>query len=346
MNKSARAFYDLEKLKSIPIAEVAQAYGIEVKPSGTDFWCKLRDERTPSCKLYTKTNSFCDFGNTNYGGDTIQLTAFLHSCSRADAIEILANTFGIAPENQATYNRFPSDRQLAKIGIQGDRATKNFDFHPDKYGDSVAMKISEKYAMTVERLSEQYPDVYHQMLRAKAVPYVHSLRQMYLAELRQLYEFSVSLGLNFQTNSELFDEARELMRDAQTSEHILHNAIHDFQKVPFQENQYALDKDYAAIAKGRMSVELVGYESLDYRDLKTLLKAGNRSIAYSKLPCDKFYALSEKLQEITAVSAFAKGDTVTLAYDSTYADQIEDLINFNQEEQLTAAETVNMLPTM
>ena len=86
MNKSARAFYDLEKLKSIPIAEVAQAYGIEVKPSGTDFWCKLRDERTPSCKLYTKTNSFCDFGNTNYGGEKIQITAFFHSFSPGEAI--------------------------------------------------------------------------------------------------------------------------------------------------------------------------------------------------------------------------------------------------------------------
>lgn len=94
-----RNFYDLEKLKSIPIHEVAQAYGVSVKKVGNDYWCAIRQERTASCKLYTKTNSFCDFGAANYGGDTIELTAFLNSCSRENAIEILTNTFGIQPEN-------------------------------------------------------------------------------------------------------------------------------------------------------------------------------------------------------------------------------------------------------
>ena len=71
-----RNFYDLEKLKSIPIHEVAQAYGVSVKKVGNDYWCAIRQERTASCKLYTKTNSFCDFGAANYGGNTIELTAF------------------------------------------------------------------------------------------------------------------------------------------------------------------------------------------------------------------------------------------------------------------------------
>lgn len=347
----SKPFYDPEKLQSIPIAEVAQAYGVELKQVGSDYWCKLRDEKTASCKLYTKTNSFCDFGNANYGGDTIELTRFLHSCSsRYDAMQILANTFGIAPENQQGYmpDRFPSNRQLAKIGIQGDRAPKNFDFHIELYGLEAAKQLSDKYAMTVEELSKRYPDVYHQMLRARAVPYVHALRQLYLAELRSLYDWSVMFGTNFQTDSKMFDNARELLHDAQTGEHILHSAIRDFKKVSFRENHYDLVKDYTAITNGNMSVELINDESIGYRDLKSLLRAENHPMGYTNLPKAQFDALVKQLPEITSYAAFAKGQTVTLAYDAAYTEQINDLINFNQGEQMAAVQTpeVQMLPTM
>lgn len=349
--KPSTPFYDLEKLQSIPIAEVAQAYGVELKQVGSDYWCKLRDEKTASCKLYTKTNSFCDFGNANYGGDTIELTRFLHSCSsRYDAMQILANTFGIVDENQQGYmpNRFPSNRQLAKIGIQGNRATKNFDFHIERYGLEAAKQLSDKYAMTVEELSHKYPEVYHQMLRARAVPYVRDLRQLYFTELRNLYDWSVMLNTDFQTDSKLFDTARELMHDAQTGEHILHSAIRDFKKVPFRENHYDLVKDYTAITNGNMSVELINDESIGYRDLKSLLRAENHPMGYTNLPKAQFDTLVKQLPEITSYAAFAKGQTVTLAYDAAYTEQINDLINFNQGEQMAAAQAleVQMLPTM
>lgn len=186
------------------------------------------------------------------------------------------------------------------------------------------------------------------MLRARAVPYVRDLRQLYFTELRNLYDWSVMLNTDFQTDSKLFDTARELMHDAQTGEHILHSAIRDFKKVPFRENHYDLVKDYTAITNGNMSVELINDESIGYRDLKSLLRAENHPMGYTNLPKAQFDTLVKQLPEITSYAAFAKGQTVTLAYDAAYTEQINDLINFNQGEQMAAAQAleVQMLPTM
>ncbi len=302
-------------------------------------------------KLYTKTNSFCDFGAANYGGDTIELAKFLNDCaSRYDAMEILANTFGIAPENNgyAFRSRFPSDRQLAKIGIYGDRASKNFDFHVERYGTEKAMQISEKFSITVEEMSKQYPDTYHQMLQAKAVPYVMSLRQAYLTELRIRYDMAALFNLELSTDGESFIEAREMLRDAEDAERILYSAIQNHQKVPFKMRSYDLAKDYADIANGTLSVELTGSESIEYRSLKALLKSEHREMGFSKLLKSQFDELFEQLNEITPYSAFVKGNTVTLAYDADFTEQINDVIHFTQGEQLTAVGTagLTMLPTV
>lgn len=343
-----RNFYDLDRLKSIPIQEVAQAFGVQVKTVGDDYWCAIRDERTPSCKLYGKTNTFCDFGAANYGGDTIELTAFLHSCSRADAIEKLAQTFGILPEQQnENIRRFPSVRQFAKIGICADVATKNFDFHIEKYGIEGAQKISDKYHMSVEKLAELYPDTYHQMLRAKAVPYVQGLRQTYLQELWWIHCNSVRFGFTPEISSDIFDETREMLHDAETGERILHEAIQDSQKVPFQTNQYNLSQDFIAVSNGELSVELTGSESIGYRDLKLFLHTKARQMACSKMSANQYLELWNSLSEITAYSAFAKGDTITVAYDADFSQQVTDLINFSQGEQLaeiTESIQMQMLP--
>ena len=345
-----RNLYDLDRLKSIPIQEVAQAFGVQVKKVGNDYWCAIRDERTPSCKLYGKTNTFCDFGAANYGGDTIELTAFLNSCSRADAIEKLAQTFGILPEQQnGNIRRLPSARQFAKIGIYADVATKNFDFHIEKYGIEGAQKISDKYHMSVEKLADLYPDTYHQMLRAKAVPYVQGLRSTYLQELWWIHFNSTRFGFTPEISSDIFDEARDMLHDAETGEHILREAIQDSKKVPFQTNQYNLSQDFAAVSNGKLSVELINTESIGYRDLKSFLHAEAHQIASTKMSASQYSELWNSLSDITAYSAFAKGDTITVAYDADFSQQVNDLINFSHGEplaEITESIQMQMLPSI
>ncbi len=347
-NNEKRLFYDVEKLKSIPICDVAQAFGVPVKKNGNDYWCAIRSERTSSCKLYAKTNSFCDFGAANYGGDTIELTKFLNGCSsRYEAMEILAQTFGIQPEQQLeNTRRLPSIRQFAKIGIYGDVATKNFDFHIDKYGLEVAKKISEKYHMTVEKLAGDYPDVYYQMLRSRAFPYVYSLRIDYFNELRHIYDLTRLFNYEPDISSSLFDEAREMMTDAETAERILSQAIQNPKKLSFRQNTYNLQADYTDVAQGKISVELTTFEPMKYHELKALSKAGGIKLTCSELPYDLYCSISGTIEDVTSYSAFAKGDTVTIVYDADFSEQINDIIDFNTGEHLarTMETTLQMFP--
>lgn len=66
-------------------------------------------------------------------------------------------------------------------------------------------------------------------------------------------------------------------------------------------------------------------------------------MGFSELPKAQYDRLCEQLQDITAYSAFVKGDTVKLAYDAEFSEQINDVIHFTQEEQITAG--LAMLPT-
>jgi len=62
-----KAFYNLEDLNSISILEVCNYFGVPINKNGGSYFCKLRNERTASCKLYLNNSdghdSFYDFGS-------------------------------------------------------------------------------------------------------------------------------------------------------------------------------------------------------------------------------------------------------------------------------------------
>lgn len=102
-NKSSgRGYYDLDKIKEIPITDVlSDLYGIEARQHGrSQAYCAIRDEKTPSCCLYLDTNSFCDYGDGNRGGNVINLVEYLSNCEFKDAVQMLAERYGISAEKQ------------------------------------------------------------------------------------------------------------------------------------------------------------------------------------------------------------------------------------------------------
>jgi hypothetical protein len=68
--------FDLIRIKQYPIRDILAQRGIEV--IGEFF--KLRDEKTPSCKIYDEDNRWHDFGS-NQGGDSIDLIQELDGCN-------------------------------------------------------------------------------------------------------------------------------------------------------------------------------------------------------------------------------------------------------------------------
>jgi len=72
--------FDLDRLKLVPIDTL-----VEVSARKT---FKLRDEKTPSCYWYEKTNRWHDFG-VNEGGDVIDLVQKLHGVDFKSACTML-----------------------------------------------------------------------------------------------------------------------------------------------------------------------------------------------------------------------------------------------------------------
>ena len=76
MNNSQHNQYDLSRLKSIPIAEVARRLGLQVWRSGVNHkaLCPWHDDHNPSLGLVTGTGkNFCYCYTCGKGGSTIDL---------------------------------------------------------------------------------------------------------------------------------------------------------------------------------------------------------------------------------------------------------------------------------
>jgi hypothetical protein len=76
-----REMYDLEYIKQIPITNF-----VEVNRAG---FFKLRDEKTPSCKYYEKTNTWHDFGSGEHGSN-VDLVMKIYQCSFVEALKMLS----------------------------------------------------------------------------------------------------------------------------------------------------------------------------------------------------------------------------------------------------------------
>ena len=70
-------------------------------------------ERTPSVKIYPKTESFFDFGR-NTGGDVVALWAHVRNCNNWEAMNEISALYGIS----TTLNEADKENIIAKIKAQ------------------------------------------------------------------------------------------------------------------------------------------------------------------------------------------------------------------------------------
>ena len=323
------SFYDLETLKSIPIEEVAQSLGLEVVTQGGGLWCKVRDEKTASCKLYTSTNTFCDFGSQE-AGDTIHLVAYCKGISNADAIEALANMFGIQPLHQEkeTIQWEITNREYALIGIQGELATMNFDIDIEKYGEEKTKRFTDKYRMTVNELRRRYPKVYENMLKFRAIPYVYQRRQEYYRMLWSGDYLSRSLGVDLLHDVSATGEYRHYAERLNAADHVMRRAILET-SVKYTSVSLNVAADIQKIRSGALSFE-VG--NTPYFDLKKREAEQERKLAFIEMPADDFIGKQEALAAF-AFAAFVKGDKVNIACSQSDKSQIYGLLFEKKQEQ-------------
>ncbi len=327
----AEPFYDRNALKDLPIVEVAQAFGIEVNRKGGSAWCRLRDERTPSCKLYETTNTWCDFGDGRRGGDTISLVAYVENISNDAAMQRLAERFGIAPiKNDPTQKPSLSYRQWEKIGIAGELATMNFNFDIDKYGVEKTAAFSEKFRMTVNELREQYPKVYENMLRYRAIPFVYDQRQEYYRCVWNRDSIHQVMGVDLTARSDAMGELRLMAAGMNNVEHLMVTATKDT-TIRYKPVAYDVTTDIQKIRSGEISFE-VG--NVRYFDLKNAVQQSGQKLAYINKPVTvRQYAAQQNKLDAIEYAAFVKGDKVNIAVKPSDAGKLQSIFTDTTQKQ-------------
>jgi DNA primase len=90
---------ELARLKAIPLAELCQDYGIELKPQGKDLAgrCPFHADNSPSFIVTPSKNLWHCLGACGCGGDTIALVMKKEAVSFRHACEKLRARLGCAP---------------------------------------------------------------------------------------------------------------------------------------------------------------------------------------------------------------------------------------------------------
>ena len=293
-------------IKQISLLDLLDRYGIKVDRNN---FFKVRDEKTSSARFYAETNSWYDFG-ANVGGDIIDLVKFVEQVNTKQAIQIISTHFALPTQTLENGKKYLSNNQYKRIGLYGDRASKNYDFRENGqdlfsiYTKEQMLRISQKLSIPMNQLFMEYPKTYAKVIRTRAIPFVHGEYQAYL---HSLYTYS-----QYMNSDNKFDKdftricAKESFADYQERIEILDKAIYGTDITGLQHPNF--ERDLEQIQKGLIAVEISEYP---YRDLLTLPGANVR-IA---LDIDTYNQLRGKIDTEhmeCPYSALVKGDVVTL----------------------------------
>lgn len=344
---SKTKFYDLTRIKEIPILEVCNVLGIETKDKGRgDYLCSIRpDDKSPSTYIHTtgsRKNTFYDFGGEH--GDIIKMVSLVKGITIGEAIQFLGETFHISPNNaERSDPNDLADYEYAKIGLYADLATKNFDFDPNLTQDKL-MSISMKYRMPLRQLRKKHPKIYEKLLWQRAIPFVQELRNMYYLSVWNDYKFAEALGIPdlFYTGSGKahLDETIVLLNK---SEILLKRAIAGTTITPRDPQKYDPIEDYRKLASGELKPSLPNVSSFKEmqkasRVSKSALKT--RDFSYEDY-LDALHNISpQELNQLDLrFSAFFKAGRVVVRFLEKDIDKINRIF---QQDKSKINTTVNL----
>lgn len=327
----SKYFYDLSRIKTIPIVEVCRRFGVPFEIKGGKYWCNLRGERTASVLLHDEMygrwpNSFHDFG-THRSGDVIDLIAVYTGVQRRDAIAMVAEMFNIEPANpRAGLSSYELTLwEYSKIGLYGDLATKNFSFDLDRQSLDRIRELSEKYAMPMNDLRKKYAKIYTQILRDKAIPFVRELRSSYYFELCREHHLLEKMGLGHMFLEDSAQERfqTEYIKDLSEAERILDRACQGTEITARKPVEYDPVKDFQKLQSGELKPTVSQY---DYGDMKRAAKDANTSVRYRTFELDS-YLLNTKELDGFMHSAYLKECKVVIGYLESDRERIKPLFD-------------------
>lgn len=328
-------FYDLGRLKQIPIIEVCNKFGIDLERKGGQIWCKLRSERTASVILHPDRNTFHDFG-TNETSDNIGLVSIVCNVERKDAIKKLADAFYISPDNPRAglqANDLTS-WEYKMIGLDGQMATRNFNFDLSRQSVERVSEISLRYAMPMNVLKKENPRIFEKLIKQRAIPHVRDLREEYYKNVFSRYNLAKAIGSeqtfhNAVNNGEFESQIEEL----QNAEAILERACRGTQITALPVGTYHPAEDIKKILAGEIWMSL---GNQDFQKMKKISETESSALKYRTVEFngfrDSYTALS-----VFPHSAFLKNGNVVVAYlekDHTKIKPILDKIKIPTKSNL------------
>lgn len=142
-------FYEIkEKLNQIGIMQVSR--DLYCNPNERGFVkSPVTKDKTYSCKLYPKTNTYCDFANGNHGGDIVSFVAYINGIGNVKAMQLLAGQYGFDDSDTMTKeerNRWIMERKRKQLlkqkrKIEFDTALVNLTGYLKKEYDFLKSKI-------------------------------------------------------------------------------------------------------------------------------------------------------------------------------------------------------------
>ena len=318
------AYFDLDRIKKIPLPEVLSRYGIAVD---NHHFFKLREEKTPSARYYPETNSWYDFG-ANTGGTIIDLVKQLEHLDTTQAIHRIAEQYGMMPNSHIPVKNI-SNHEYNMIGIQGDRAGKNYNFDTlfSRYPMEVVLRISRELSVSMNQLFDKYPKTYMDIIRTQAIPFVWQFRQVYL---NSIYVYA---QLN---NSSKFDReymkmnAEMIYKDYQDRYGILKRCVKGTD-IDIRNLRSDFERDLKHIQNGKIAVEISPYSQMEFKELK----GANVSYIISIQTYRTFeseYLSRYDIGEYPYLAS-AKGDIVTMTIKETDRKVFECLLKQMEKQE-------------
>ena len=226
-------------------------------------------EKDPSLYLYETNgqNRFYDFGGgRNVGGDAIQLVMYITGMEWKDALQDLGRNFGLQPISRGNKDDFElSDRQWSRIGLYGDRATKNFEFQlSGPHWEKRCENISQKFNMPMNELRKKHSGVYKSVLERRAFSYVYSCQQQYLHELDSQYLTMKNCGFESleQMTTYIVENMQDKVDELKLMEQVLKQAMKGTH-LKFKFRSYDVAKDFQKIVSGEINMEVGSVSSYD-----------------------------------------------------------------------------------
>jgi len=175
--------YNLKEIKSIPLADVARRYGINLVHKHGRLWGKLRpEEKTSSFSINLSKNLWYDFGAYK-GGSAIDLVMELDGIDKTEAINKLAEDFGI--ENETVKGWSPlTDAQYRELGIEPTSATLNFNYDLRVHTLDQLTRWNAKYGMPVQKLAKLHPERYNKLVNKIGQESINSFREAYFLKIK------------------------------------------------------------------------------------------------------------------------------------------------------------------